>query len=171
MVPEQPALQLTAQPSLMRTRRHARFALQLTNSGNVALDVALEAADPERVLAIRCSPPRLTIAAGATVEPLVLVRSRRMMLGDDLDHPITVTATGAAISPVQPVESSWTVQRLALSTAAPLAVPEPIRIVPEIAPPAVDPEETAAGPEQEPPATGTTTLIFRQRAVLHPRAC
>ena len=40
VVPEQPALQLTAQPSLMRTRRHARFALRLTNVGNVALDVA-----------------------------------------------------------------------------------------------------------------------------------
>ncbi len=111
VVPQAPAFDLSARPQLVRAHRSARFVLTVANRGNVAMDVALTASDPERAISVTLLPSRLTVPAGQGADVLVSVRGPRMLLGSDLDRPMTLTgvarpaaqATGPTPVPPLPV--------------------------------------------------------------------
>ncbi len=65
----------------------------VTNSGNARLEIALAATDPEKVITPRVTPERVLLEAGRSCDVLVEVRGPRMILGAELDRPVTVTAT------------------------------------------------------------------------------
>ncbi len=156
VVPSRPALQLTATPKLIRSRRSARFVVALSNTGNVALEVALSATDPERALAIQCHPAILSVAAGATVEPIVAVRSRRMMLGSELDRAITVVATGRPT-----VTDTWA-PVIDPDKPAELTPREPT-IAPSIVAEPTTPTAEADGAGPPPQTQATAVLTYRHR--------
>ncbi len=122
VVPQNPGLQISAHPRMIRSRRTSRFVMTLTNQGNVALEVTLKAGDPESALAIRCRPAVLTVPAGATVEPIVEIKSRRMILGSDVDRTVTVVAAGVPRGGYVLLEPSHRQQTSMANGAAPPAV-------------------------------------------------
>lgn len=92
-VRSRPRLTMVARPRLARARRGARFVLELSNGGNVALDVVLTAADADRATTTSFTPPSVQVPAGATVPVLLNVRGPRMITGTELDRTVTVAAT------------------------------------------------------------------------------
>jgi hypothetical protein len=96
-VRSRPRLTMAARPRLARARRGARFVLELSNGGNVALDVALTAADADRATTATFTPPAVQVPAGATVPVLLNVRGPRMITGAELDRTVTVAATAHAV--------------------------------------------------------------------------
>jgi Carboxypeptidase regulatory-like domain len=83
-------LRLLASPRLVRARRSARFVLELLNDGNVALDVALRAADVERSTTATFSPPTVRCEPGTVTPVLLHVRGPRMLTGGEVDRAVTV---------------------------------------------------------------------------------
>ncbi|SDO43210.1 Carboxypeptidase regulatory-like domain-containing protein [Nakamurella panacisegetis] len=97
LVPQAPAIGLSSSPQLIRTHRNARYILTVANRGNVALDVALKANDPEKAISVALTPSRLMVPAGQAGDVVVSVRGPRMILGTDLDRLITLTAVARPI--------------------------------------------------------------------------
>ena len=95
-VRSRPRLTMAARPRLARARRGARFVLELSNGGNVTLDVALTAADADRATTTTFTPASVQVPAGATVPVLLNVRGPRMITGSELDRTVTVAATAHA---------------------------------------------------------------------------
>nr|WP_297428700.1 carboxypeptidase regulatory-like domain-containing protein [uncultured Actinotalea sp.] len=93
VVGQQPALALAAAPTLVRARRRARFAVDVRNEGNVALDVALRSSDADRTISTRIVPSTVHVAPGAAARCLVDVRGPRQLFGGDRDRPLRVEAT------------------------------------------------------------------------------
>lgn len=91
---------LSCRPQLARARRQARFVLELANSGNLAVDVTLTAADADRAVSTAFSPPRLRIEAGTVAVCVLTVRGPRMITGAELDRSVTVQAVAVAAGPV-----------------------------------------------------------------------
>ncbi len=114
-VRSRPRLALTARPRVARARRTGRFVLDLTNTGNIALDVSLAAADADRATAVTFAPATLRIPAGATVPVLMHVRGPRMIMGSELDRTLAVTATAHTVGVRPDAEAGETL---------PVAVPE-----------------------------------------------
>lgn len=100
VVGEQPALALAAAPTVVRARRRARFAVDVRNEGNVALDVALRSSDADRTIATRIVPSTVHVAPGAAARCLVDVRGPRQLFGGDRDRPLRVEATALDSSAV-----------------------------------------------------------------------
>ncbi|MEO9139103.1 MAG: carboxypeptidase-like regulatory domain-containing protein [Jatrophihabitans sp.] len=94
-VAARPTLRLAATPRVIRARRSARFVLELTNAGNVALDVGLRAVDAERSTTTVFTPPTLRIEAGAVAPVLLYVRGPRMFTGAEIERTVTVQADAA----------------------------------------------------------------------------
>lgn len=92
-----PSLQIVATPRLVRTRRQARFVLQLTNDGNVALDVNLRASDADRACECQFSQDTVRVDAGTTVALFLNVRCPRRITGGDFDRAITVDAVSTRL--------------------------------------------------------------------------
>jgi hypothetical protein len=88
-----PGLALVAQPRTVRARRGARFVLELTNEGNIALDVALTASDADRAVRTEFMPPVIRLEAGARAPVLLDIRGPRMITGAELDRTVTVEAS------------------------------------------------------------------------------
>src|SRR6185437_7707064 len=65
VVGPRPEFSMSCRPQLIRARRQARFAVQLTNSGNLPLDVELVAVDADRAITSAFRPARLRIEAGS----------------------------------------------------------------------------------------------------------
>ena len=101
VVAPRPQLAMSCRPQIVRGRRQGRFAVQLTNSGNVGLDVEFAAVDADRAVTTTFSPPRLRVEAGTVATCLLTVRGPRMLTGAELDRTVTVQATGRAAGPVQ----------------------------------------------------------------------
>lgn len=93
VVGEQAALALAAAPTVVRARRRARFAVDVRNEGNVALDVALRSSDADRTIATRIVPSTVHVAPGAAARCLVDVKGPRQLFGGDRDRPLRVEAT------------------------------------------------------------------------------
>ena len=93
MVPTRAEHILAVRPQVVRAHRKARFVVTVTNTGNVRLEVALIATDPEKVITPQVTPQRMLLEAGRSCDVLVEVRGPRMILGSELDRPVTVTAT------------------------------------------------------------------------------
>jgi len=102
VVAARPRLTMACRPRLKRARRQARFAVQLTNTGNVALDVSFAAVDADRAVTTTFSPDRLRIEPGAVVTCLLTVRGPRMITGTELDRTVTVQATAVVAGAVLP---------------------------------------------------------------------
>ncbi len=92
LVPQAPAIGLASSPAVVRAHRAARFVLTVANRGNVPMDVSLTANDPEKAISVVLEPNRLTVPAGLAGDVVVSVRGARMIMGSDLDRPITLTA-------------------------------------------------------------------------------
>lgn len=100
VVGERPALALAAAPTVVRARRRARFAVDVRNEGNVALDVALRSSDADRTIATRIIPSTVHVAPGAAARCLVDVKGPRQLFGGDRDRPLRVEATALDTSTV-----------------------------------------------------------------------
>lgn len=100
LVPARPELTVSCRPQLIRARRQARFAVHLTNSGNVPLDVELAAVDADRAVRTAFQPARLRVEAGSAATCLLTVRGPRMITGAELDRTLTVQATAQQAGPV-----------------------------------------------------------------------
>ena len=87
---------------MVRAHRTARFVLTVTNRGNTALDVALSAVDPERSIRWSLEPARLVVPAASAADVLVSVRGPRMLIGSEIDRPITITASARRAQPPHP---------------------------------------------------------------------
>ncbi|MCW2657005.1 MAG: hypothetical protein JWR06_1198, partial [Jatrophihabitans sp.] len=98
-VSARPGLRLAAAPRVIRARRSGRFVLELTNEGNVPLDVNLRAIDAERSTTAEFLPPALRIEAGAVAPVLLNVRGPRMITGGEVDRTVIVQAEAARIDP------------------------------------------------------------------------
>ena len=93
MVPTRAEHLLAVRPKVVRAHRTARFVVTVSNSGNARLEIALAATDPEKVITPRVTPERVLLEAGRSCDVLVEIRGPRMILGAELDRPVTVTAT------------------------------------------------------------------------------
>lgn len=108
-VTARPGLQLGAVPRVIRARRSARFVLELTNQGNVPLDVSLRAVDAERSTSAEFQPPTVRIAAGAVAPVLLRVRGPRMFTGGEVDRTVIVQADAARVDQAPPADMTTTV--------------------------------------------------------------
>jgi 5-hydroxyisourate hydrolase-like protein (transthyretin family) len=164
VVPQAAALGLGTSPQLVRAHRHARFILTVTNRGNVALDVALKANDPEKAMSVVLTPSRLTVQAGQAGDVVVTVRGPRMILGTDLDRLITLTGLARPVSPeppllptAMPAVSGGSAVCMTKVLAGPGIAPAPSELVP----PGIEAElESAAGVE---PLSESVAITLRQR--------
>ena len=83
-----PSMAVTATPRLVRARRSGRFAIAVTNDGNVPLDVSLVAVDLDRTSAATFTPGQVRIEPGTTVPVLLNVRGPRMFTGAEIDRVV-----------------------------------------------------------------------------------
>lgn len=144
-VPTAPAMELASRPEVIRSHRVARFVVTVNNGGNIGLDVALTATDPERAVACRIEPAAITVPAGGAVEVVVTVRGPRMLLGTELDRPINLTATGRPLVP----------GRVSGGTVGPVVIP--------VEPPDARDDPGAGGEQPAELLTSTKPLTLRQR--------
>jgi len=96
-VAARPGLRVAAAPRVIRARRGARFVLELTNEGNVALEVALRAVDAERSTSAQFAPSVVRLEAGAAAAVLLNVRGPRMFTGAEIDRTVTVQADATRV--------------------------------------------------------------------------
>lgn len=115
VVAPRPAMTMATRPRMIRAYRQARFVLEITNSGNLPLDVTLQAVDVDRSCVASFAPDQLRIAAGSVVPVLLTVSGPRMVFGADLDRTITVQALARTVDAARP---------RAEPDAAPEAAPE-----------------------------------------------
>ncbi len=96
-VAARPSMRLDPRPRLIRSRRNARFVLELANTGNIPLDVAFEARDPDRAVRTTFSPKRRRVEPGAVAPVLLGVRGPRMFTGAEVDRTVMVAATAEPV--------------------------------------------------------------------------
>ncbi len=187
LVPQAPEYSVAARPQIARTRRSARFLLDVTNRGNVPLDVALTANDPERAVSVRIEPSRLTVEPGAEAQVLVIAKAPRIILGADLDRPLTIIGSARPVGSAIPLPHSPLIPKALSPSGFPLPgvstspAPMPGReLVPfgtgtamglaprdDIdlpgSPPAAAGEDQAAVAAGQEPMVSTAALILRSR--------
>ena len=120
LVPQAPEFTLAGRPQIVRSRRTARFVVAVTNRGNVPMDVALTANDPERAVAVRIEPSRLTIDPGAEAQVLVIAKGPRILLGADLDRPLTIIASARPVGSTIPLPNSPFIPKPLSASGVPL---------------------------------------------------
>lgn len=145
VVPPVPGLTLTARPQVVRAVRSGRFVVTATNRGNTDLELVLTASDAERTVSVVLQPDRLRLPTGTAADVVVTLRGPRMILGTELDRPVTVTASVNA--PAGP----GTIPRPAPPPGSPIA---PV-------PPTADDPESDGGPV--PTLQEHVPLTLRQR--------
>lgn len=115
-VAPRPSLTVVPAPRVVRARRSGRFVLEVTNDGNLPIDVELAAADLDRATKVSFTPQRLTVDPGAKVPVILHLRGPRMITGSEADRPVQVIATasradladagpGTAEPPIEPRET------------------------------------------------------------------
>jgi hypothetical protein len=92
-VSARPSLKIAPVPRVVQARRSGRFVIDVTNDGNVPLDVTLEATDVDRSMSAKFTPARTRVEAGSVVPVLLHVRGPRMLTGAPAERPLTVIAT------------------------------------------------------------------------------
>jgi hypothetical protein len=97
-VPPRPELAASVRPERVRARRQGSYVLQLANTGNIGLDVAIRAADADRALTIRTGTDRVYLEAGASAKVRVIARGPRMLFGAEVDRPMTIEVNGRAVT-------------------------------------------------------------------------
>ncbi|HEY2273329.1 MAG TPA: carboxypeptidase regulatory-like domain-containing protein, partial [Jatrophihabitantaceae bacterium] len=91
-VAPRPSVAVTPQPRLVQARRSGRFVIEVTNDGNVPLNVSLEAADSDRSMSARFTPAQARVEPGTVLPVLLHVRGPRMITGAPLERPLKVLA-------------------------------------------------------------------------------
>jgi hypothetical protein len=92
-------LDLVTHPGKKTGYRRASFTVELTNSGNVPLDVALTCNDPDRALQFRLSEPSITVAPSQVVRVQLNARAGRHLFGNEIDKPFRIHAEALATEP------------------------------------------------------------------------
>lgn len=92
VVPPQPAVAMTASPSLVRTRGRGLFTVTVANEGNVPLDLALRTLDADRTLRTSMTPSTLSVDVGRSAITTISARGPRQLLGSDRDRTLRVVA-------------------------------------------------------------------------------
>ncbi len=93
------ALEATLAPSVLRGSAATSARLRASNAGNVAIDLAFAASDPETAFEFWIEPPTVRVDAGATFDAMVMVKPREPIeSGPDRTRPfrVLVTATDGA---------------------------------------------------------------------------
>ena len=93
VVQPQPELQVASRPKIAKGRRSGKFVIDVTNPGNVRLQVDLSANDANRLLAHRLSPSQLIVAPGRSAPAVLHVRAPRHFTGSPLDWNVMIRAT------------------------------------------------------------------------------
>lgn len=96
-VPLAPAVALTSRPEVVRARRTGRFIVTVSNRGNALLDVELTVTDPQKHCSVTVQPATLSLRAGQSVECVVTVRGRRILMGTDSDRSLVAEVTARAV--------------------------------------------------------------------------
>lgn len=92
-VAPRPSMTVVPKPRIVRARRSGRFVLEVTNDGNLPVDVALEAVDVDRSTKANFTPQQLRVEPGAAAPVLLHVRGPRMITGGEAERPVQVVAT------------------------------------------------------------------------------
>lgn len=87
---------LLVHPLRRRGHRKARFTVICRNEGNVDVEIALHATDPERALRLTCQPSRLVVEAGGGGEAALHVRAPRQIFGSERARTINLSGRVAA---------------------------------------------------------------------------
>lgn len=151
IVPTRPGFGLSVRPKIVRAHRTARFVVMVANSGNTRLEVGLSASDPEKIVAATITPERVALDAGHSCEVLVEVRGPRMILGSEIDRPVTLTAT------------ALTADAGATSIETDTAAPTPTARVELVEAPPDLRELLGETTQDEGPDPQTAVLMLRQR--------
>jgi hypothetical protein len=81
-------------PSTTRGRRSGKFHVDVHNRDDLAIEVALHGEGPE--LAVDLVPPVLVVPAQSKVRARGRVRGPRRILGDPIQHQLTISATSTS---------------------------------------------------------------------------
>lgn len=81
------------EPRRVTARANATFLTTVHNAGNVPIEVALVATDPERALRFAFDPAVLEVPPGSSVDSRVLVNTKRRPFGSPIDRSFKVTAS------------------------------------------------------------------------------
>ena len=95
---------LRAQPQRRRSRRSARFDVELASNGNAPATLALSAADGGEAISVALDPASVRLAPGGKATARLRVTPRRTIWwGRPEEHAIGVSAAGDAAPPPQTV--------------------------------------------------------------------
>ncbi|MGS0688897.1 carboxypeptidase regulatory-like domain-containing protein [Nakamurella sp. GG22] len=161
IVPTLPGFGLMVRPKVVRAHRTARFVVIVANSGNTPLEIGLAASDPEKIIASTVTPERVLLEPGHSCEVLVEVRGPRMIMGSEIDRPVTLTATALTADPTATETATATGTATETATAAPTLAPS-ARVELVEAPPDLR-ELLGEGAEDDGPDPQTAILMLRQR--------
>ncbi len=92
-VSARPAMTMTPVPRVVRARRSGRFVLEVANTGNVPLDVTMQAVDVDRSIRATFTPPQVRVEPGSVAPVLLNVRGPRQFTGSEADRAVAVSAT------------------------------------------------------------------------------
>ena len=98
LVAPHPAIDLNVRPAVLRARRHGSFAVHVVNQGNVPLEVALSAVDADRSLRHTFEPSTVEVAPGASSVSTLSIRGPRMLIGNEIDRPLTIRGDGDGVN-------------------------------------------------------------------------
>lgn len=92
-VSAQPAVRLGRTPHTVRARRSGRFVLDVVNTGNTALDVALASTIEDSRTTARFNPTTLRVEPGSTVPVILTLKGPRMFTGAEIDRTAAINLT------------------------------------------------------------------------------
>lgn len=95
-VEPRPDLAIRLHPAIHRVHRRGRYTVECINRGNVELELALRASDPDRCLHHSFSPAALRVGPGESAPALLRIRGPRHLFGSDRDRQLTVVAESVA---------------------------------------------------------------------------
>jgi len=107
-VSARPAVRLGRTPHTVRGRRTGRFVLEIENTGNTALDVALEAQREDTRTTARFTPRTLRVDPGVTSPVILVLKGPRMFTGAEIDRTAAINLTARrtnVISAMQEAEN------------------------------------------------------------------
>ena len=92
-VSARPAMSMTPVPRVVRARRSGRFVLEVANTGNVPLDVTMQAVDVDRSIRATFTPAQVRVEPGSVAPVLLNVRGPRQFTGGETDRAVAISAT------------------------------------------------------------------------------
>ncbi|MEI5671612.1 MULTISPECIES: carboxypeptidase-like regulatory domain-containing protein [unclassified Nocardioides] len=115
-VSARPAVRLGRTPHTVRGRRTGRFVLDVENTGNTALDVALDAAIEDSRTTARFTPRTLRVEPGITAPAILVLRGPRMFTGAEIDRTAAINLTARRTNVISAMQEAEQEPELAAST-------------------------------------------------------